>query len=100
MIYIVYPVLLIVLFWGCRIYGRGKWNDEFLSLQQTKAFLGFAALLIMFHHVGQKTSASWIDRKYYIPGLEFFVPIGYILVAVFTFCSGYGLYKSFKSKPD
>lgn len=100
MIYIVYPVLLIALFWGCRVYGHGKWNDGFLSLQQTKALLGFAAVCIMFHHVGQKTSASWIDRNYYVPGLEFFVPIGYILVSLFTFCSGYGLYKSYKEKPD
>lgn len=100
MIYIVYPVMLIILFWGCRIYGRKSWNEEFLSLEQTKALLGFAALCIMFHHIGQKNSASWIDRKYYTGGLEFFVPIGYVLVAFFTFCSGYGLYKSFKGKKN
>ena len=100
MIYIVYPVMLIILFWGCRIYGRKSWNEEFLSLEQTKALLGFAALCIMFHHIGQKNSASWIDRKYYTGGLEFFVPIGYVLVAFFTFCSGYGLYKSLKGKKN
>lgn len=61
MIYIVYPVMLIILFWGCWIYGRKSWNEEFLSLEQTKALLGFAALCIMFHHIGQKNSASWID---------------------------------------
>lgn len=98
MIYIVYPVMLIILFWGCRIYGRKSWNEEFLSLEQTKALLGFAALCIMFHHIGQKNSASWIDRKYYTGGLEFFVPIGNVLVAFFTFCSGYGLFKRFKGK--
>ena len=63
-----------------------------------KAMQGMAALCIMLHHCGQRTSAPWIDKQYYSPGLGFFVPIGFILVSLFTFCSGYGLYKSFKDK--
>ncbi|MCR5250426.1 MAG: acyltransferase [Lachnospiraceae bacterium] len=100
MIYIVYPLLLCVLLIGCRFYGRGKWNEDAFSLDQTKALQGFIALLIMFHHCGQKTSASWIDKRYYLGGLDFFVPIGFILVSFFTFCAGYGLYKSFKTKKN
>ncbi len=100
MIYLVYPILLIVLLFGSHMYGKGEWNEDAFSLGQMKALQGFVALLIMFHHIGQKTCASWLDKRYVVPGLEFFVPIGFILVSFFTFCSGYGLYKSFKMKKD
>ena len=101
LIYIVYPILLVVLFWGAKLYYKaGTFNEEAFSLRQMKAIQGFVALLIMFHHCGQKTSASWIDKKFYIGGLDLFVEIGFVLVTFFTFCSGYGLYKSFKTKPD
>ena len=100
LIYIVYPILLVVLFWGAKFFKPREFNEEAFSLRQMKAIQGFVALLIMFHHCGQKTSASWIDKKFYIGGLDMFVEIGFVLVTFFTFCSGYGLYKSFKSKPD
>ena len=100
LIYIVYPILLVVLFWGAKFFKPREFNEEAFSLRQMKVIQGFVALLIMFHHLGQKTSASWIDKKYYIGGLDMFVEIGFVLVTFFTFCSGYGLYKSFKSKPD
>ena len=99
-IYLVYPILLAVLFVGCKVAKKKEWNEEALSLNQMKAWQGFAALMIMFHHIGQKWSASWIDKKYYVPGLEFFVPIGYVLVSFFIFSSGYGLYKSVHTKKD
>ena len=99
MIYAVYPLMLLALLWGSRISKKGRWNDEAFSLRQMKAIQGFTALCIMLHHCGQKNSASWIDKKYYVGGLEFFVPSGFILVSFFTFCAGYGLYKSFKTKP-
>ena len=100
MIYIIYPLLLAALLIGSKVAGRGKWNEEAFSLDQMKMLQGFIAVLIMFHHCGQKTCASWLDKRYVVPGLEFFVPIGFVLVAFFTFCSGYGLYKSFKNKKD
>lgn len=99
LVYLCYPALAVVLFWGAKVYGRKTWNDGFMSLKQTKALQGFFALLIMFHHIGQKTCASWLNPKFIIPGLELFVPIGYFFVGIFLFCSGYGVYKSFKTKP-
>ena len=100
LIYIVYPVLLVVLLWGAKFKKVGTFNEEAFSLRQMKAIQGFVALLIMFHHCSQKTSASWIDKRFYIGGLDMFVEIGFVLVAFFTFSSGYGLYKSLKTKPD
>ena len=99
-IYIVYPIILIVLLWGAKLAKIGSFNEEAFSLRQMKAIQGFVALLIMLHHCSQKTSASWIDKKFYIGGLDMFVEVGFVLVSFFTFCSGYGLYKSLKTKPD
>lgn len=86
-----YPLLLILLFAGAKFVKKGEWNDEVLSLHQTKAFLGFAAILILFHHASQKTCADWMNPKYIRHGLDAFVYLGYLCVAAFLFCSGYGM---------
>ena len=100
LIYIIYPLLLAALLIGSRVAKKKEWNEEAFSLDQMKMLQGFIAVLIMCHHCGQKNSASWIDERYYTGGMEFFVPIGFVLVSFFTFCSGYGLYKSLKTKKD
>lgn len=98
--YLVYPLLLVLLLFGAKFYGRGQWNEEWFSLGQTKMVQGFMAVLIMCHHMGQKTCAPWHDSKVIVHGLDLFVPVGYFFVGVFLFCSGFGLYKSWRSKPD
>ena len=100
LVYAWYPIIAIVLLWGSKFYGKQKWNEEFLTLRQTKQIQGFLAICILFHHAGQKTCASWIPPQVIVPGLEFFVPIGYLFVAFFLFCSGYGLYKSVHAKEN
>lgn len=100
LVYLAYPAVLILLLAGARLYGPGQWNEESMSLRQCKLWQGFFAVCIMLHHAGQKTCAPWLNRRYIIPGLEFFVPIGYYFVAFFLVCSGYGLYKSVHAKPD
>ena len=100
LVYLVYPLILVIAFWGAKFYGRKQWNEGAFSLQQMKMMQAFCAICIMLHHAGQKTCASWLNPRYIIPGLELFVPIGYFLVAVFLFCSGYGLYKSYLTKEN
>lgn len=98
---ILIPILFFgVLFIGSKFYKKGEWNDEYLSLKQTKIIRGFLAIGILLHHCAQRTSASWLPSKYIIHGLDFFVDIGYLFVGVFLFISGYGLYKSLKKKDD
>ncbi len=100
LIYSVYIILPVLLLWGAKYAGKGKWNDS-LSFDQSKAFLGFLSIIIMFHHVGQKTCASWLQPKTRIQqGLGFFVPIGFLCVAMFIFFNGYGVYKSFHTKDN
>lgn len=100
LVYGYYLVLVVILFWGAKIYGRKKWNDEFMSLKQTKVLQGFFALCIMFHHISQKTCAHWLNPRFIRHGLDIFVESGYLFVSIFLFCSGYGLLKSFNTKPD
>ncbi len=101
LIYSVYFILPVILLWRAQFVGVKKWNDGFLSLEQTKAFQGFLAICIMLHHIGQKTAASWIQPKTRIVhGLDFFVPLGFMLVSVFLFFNGYGVYKSFHAKEN
>ncbi len=97
--YLVYFSLALILFFGARSMGRGKWNEEYTSLQQTKVLQGIMALGVALHHMAQKTCAPWHDRRYIVHGLDPFIPMGYMFVGVFLFCSGMGLYKSYKTKP-
>ncbi|MBQ8110463.1 MAG: acyltransferase [Clostridia bacterium] len=98
--YLFYFLLGALLFVGARVCGRGEWNEEYTSLRQTRMLLGVAALGVALHHMGQKSCAPWHKQQYIVHGLDFFVPIGFPLVALFLFCSGFGLYRSLKTKPD
>lgn len=79
---------------------RGSWNEDHWSAEECKAVRGIAAIGIILHHLAQKTAASWVPSEYLMHGLDPFVNLGYILVGIFFFCSGYGLYMSMSSKPD
>ena len=95
-----YFFLALLIFFGAKSMGRGNWNGEFTSLKQTKVLQGITALGIALHHMSQKTCAPWHPAKYTVHGLDPFIPMGYMFVAVFLFCSGLGLYKSLQTKPD
>ena len=95
---IFYPALLVLLFYGSSRCKRGEFNDEFMSLDQTKALLGFSSIVIIFHHLCQRTSVSWIKKDAIVHGLDGFEYLGYLFVALFFFCSGYGIFSSYKKK--
>jgi len=100
-IYLVYILVPLILLIGAKCAGRGEWNGDFLSLDQSKAYQGFLAFCIMLHHIGQKTCASWLyPPTRIVHGLDLFVPIGYLMVAVFLFFNGYGSFLSVKTKKD
>ena len=98
--YLFYFFLALTLFFGAKGVGRGNWNEEYTSLKQTKVLQGITALGIALHHMGQKTCGSWQPRPFIVHGLDIFVPVGYLFVGVFFFCSGMGLYRSLHSKKD
>ncbi len=98
--YLFYFLFAALLFSGARLMGKGVWNEEYLSLEQTKILRGITALGIVLHHLAQKSCAPWHPSRYVVHGLDPFIPMGYMFVAVFLFCSGIGLYRSSQSKPD
>lgn len=70
----------------------GGYNDKYLSPDTTKKEKGIAALLILLHHLSQRVKVS---GPFVILGY-----IGFILVAVFFFISGYGLSYGVQYKHD
>lgn len=87
----------IVLFvWGgTNKFGRkGEFNDDFTGLDAMKSVRGFAALGVILHH----TSQEFMFQEEGV--LSAFVNAGAYFVAIFFFCSGYGLLKSFDTKKD
>ena len=98
--YLFYFSLGLLLFFGAKSTGKGNWNEEYTSLKQTKVLLGIMTLGVALHHLSQKSCAPWHPATYIVHGLDPFIPMGYMLVGVFLFCSGLGLYKSFRTKPD
>lgn len=97
--YLCYFLLAALICFGASCAGRGKWNEGCTSLEQTKVLQGVTALGIALHHMAQKTCAPWHPQATIVHGLDLFVPMGYMFVGVFLFCSGFGLYRSFKTKP-
>lgn len=71
-----------------------------MRYSKSKALLGICSIFIILHHISQKVCAPWLEPGIRQHGLEPFFSVGYFFVAVFFFCSGYGLVKSFKTKED
>ena len=83
---------------GTQRLPRGEWNDEPLSLAQSKAVQGFLALCIVFHHCAQKVFFDRMRSAFSPSGLEVMALMGFAFVGYFFFCSGYGLYQSCQKK--
>lgn len=60
-------------------------NNDFLSPKTCNSYKGFFAVIVLLHHLSQRTSDGNILRN--------FTSIGYLAVSVFFFFSGYGLQK-------
>lgn len=93
-------IFFAILLFKANFFTKGTWNDEVLSLNQTKSILGFCAFGIVFHHLAQKTCAPWLNQQVIVHGLDFFLNLGHLFVALFFFYSGFGLFKSLKSKEN
>ncbi len=67
-------------------------NENYLSIDTLKYYKGFFAIVIIFHHLSQRTLGGIVFRE--------FSYVGYLAVAAFFFYSGYGLQKSYMTKGD
>ena len=92
--YSVYAVFLLLILLGGKFAGFKKFHDDFMDLEVTKAVRGIAAIGVILHHISQ-------EQDFQEAGvISLFVNIGFLFVSIFFFCSGYGLVKSLKTKPD
>ena len=65
-------------------------HKDYLDIESTTGLRGILAITIVLHHMSEK-----IDSGYVFP---YFQHLGYLVVAVFFFLSGYGLLVSYKKK--
>lgn len=93
---VVFYFYLILFIWGgTNKFGKKlEFNEDFASLDAMKSLRGFAAIGVLLHHISQEDlfQANRI--------LSPFVGAGAYFVAIFFFCSGYGLIKSLNSKEN
>lgn len=93
--FIVYIMLILLIIWGGKIKFRLKdFHEDSTGVEAMKSLRGLAALGVILHHISQN------DVMQQIGGLGFFVNAGAYCVAVFLFCSGFGLAYSLVNKPN
>ncbi len=86
--------LLILVFWNANVikpFSKVD-TDGYLSIDTTKCYRGLFAIVIIFHHLAQRTETGIL--------FPFFSRVGFLAVAVFFFLSGYGLQKSYLIKGE
>ena len=92
---IAFYFLFILYVWGGKNkFGRKEFNEDYTSLDAMKSLRGFAAIGVILHHISQEEIFQ--ARKVLSP----FVNAGAYFVAIFFFCSGYGLLKSLDTKEN
>lgn len=106
MITIVTMVLFIgLMIWGGKLphkntAGKIELHSDSTSLEVTKCLRGIAAIGVILHHISQQSAFQYANG-WGKPGvLSMFVNAGYYFVAIFFFCSGFGLIKSLNTKAD
>ena len=100
--YTVYALVIALLIWGGKFAGfkKDQFHEDSSSLDSMKSLRGFAAIGVILHHISQE-GAFQQAGGYGKPGeMSIFVNAGFLFVAIFFFCSGYGLIKSLETKPD
>ena len=95
---LIYPmIIVIVLFWGCSIRRKNEYYEEAWSLTQSNALRAVAALMIILHHMVQSITRYGDIKKGPVTEWNSF---GILFTSIFFFFSGFGLYKSYKTKEN
>lgn len=86
-------VLLLSFFWGLHpVKPLSQMNEDYISKETGNYLRGFFAIVVLLHHLAQRTGSGFLFRGFY--------DVGYLAVALFFFFSGYGLQKSYMAKRD
>ena len=91
----IYALFLLMLLCGGRFagFGRDRFHEDPMAWDATRSLRGFAAVGVMLHHISQEQPLQDAHE------MSLFVNAGFFFVAIFLFCSGYGLYMSLTEKP-
>lgn len=85
-------IWLLLIFVG-HWFKKGKDSKaEFLNPAATKSLQGLAAFGVLCHHLSQTAAYGSLNQ------IQAFLEVGFLFVAVFFFCSGFGLIKSLNTK--
>ncbi len=99
--YVTYALIVLLLLWGGKFArGKGVFHEDSASLEVTKCLRGFAALGVILHHISQEQAFQMLGKSYGKGALGIFVNAGFFFVAIFFFCSGFGLIKSLETKEN
>jgi len=79
-------LLLLLLLLGAKpVTPMAQFDEDYLSKDTCNILRGFFAIVVVFHHLAQRTSSGFLFRD--------FTQVGFLAVAAFFFFSGYGLQK-------
>ena len=90
----VYVLLAFSMAIGIKIARPRQFNEDAFSLDAMTCLKGVMALFVVFHHLSQKKLFQETGT------ISLFEQIGFLFVGIFFFTSGYGLYKSFVTRPN
>jgi len=87
---------IILFIWGASVkFGKkDEFNEDYASIDKMKSLRGLAAIGVMLHHISQEYPLQEEGI------MSAFVNAGAYFVAIFFFCSGYGLLKSLDTKKN
>ena len=92
MIDILVILLIVLVFAKSRFAETGQFHEDYFSLKNLNAVKGALAVIVMLHHLSQRTEAGLLIRE--------FTNFGYLPVAAFFLFSGYGLMLSHQKKEN
>lgn len=90
MVDIIILAFLLLIVFSVKFAKPSHQHEDYLGIESTTGLRGILAITIVLHHMSEK-----IDSGYVFP---YFQHLGYLVVAVFFFLSGYGLLVSYKKK--
>lgn len=91
-----FPIAVItILMWGAKLQRKDEYYEDAWSVAQSKSLQAVAALMIILHHTVQSITGYGSIWKGPVTMWNSF---GYLFTSIFFFFSGFGLYKSYKTK--
>ena len=86
-------VSILILIIGSSIAKTGEFFEDNFNVKQTNALKGLCAIYVIFHHL-----CTYFADVY--PSFLFFEAVGFLMVGMFFFISGYGLMFGVKNKAN